>query len=62
MASLYECEVRFLIEDISAFEKRLDVLGAGLIYPYEFNLKIPKHLVRYEPLSVIFSKQVLGFL
>ncbi|MDD5434276.1 MAG: CYTH domain-containing protein [Nitrospira sp.] len=37
MASLYECEVRFLIEDISAFEKKLGVLGAVLIYPYEFN-------------------------
>jgi adenylate cyclase class IV len=37
MASLYECEVRFFIEDISIFEKRLDELGAGLIYPYEFN-------------------------
>ena len=37
MASLYECEVRFFIEAISAFEKRLEVLGTRLIYPYEFN-------------------------
>ncbi len=37
MASLFECEIRFTIVDITAFEKRLDGLGAKLIYPYEFN-------------------------
>lgn len=36
MASLFECEVRFIIKDIKAFEKRLDELSARLIYPYEF--------------------------
>lgn len=37
MASKFECEVRFEIEDIEEFKKRLAELGAVLKYPYEFN-------------------------
>ena len=36
MASLFECEVRYIIEDIAAFKRRLEELGAELLYPYEF--------------------------
>ncbi|MAG08001.1 hypothetical protein CMO89_00870 [Candidatus Woesearchaeota archaeon] len=36
MASLFECEVRFTIEDIKSFEDRLKELEAKLVYPYEF--------------------------
>lgn len=36
MASLFECEVRFIIEDIDRFEKRLQEIGASVKYPYEF--------------------------
>lgn len=36
MASLFECEVRYSIENIKIFEKRLEALGAELIYKYEF--------------------------
>ena len=36
MSSLFECEVRFIIEDIVAFEKRLNEIGAILKYPYGF--------------------------
>ena len=37
MASLFECEVRYEIEDISALESKLGELCARIIYPYEFN-------------------------
>jgi hypothetical protein len=36
MASLFECEVRFIIEDITAFEKRLGEIEATLKYHYKF--------------------------
>lgn len=36
MASLFECEVRYEIEDIRALENRLGALGAEVLYPYEF--------------------------
>ena len=36
MASLFECEVRFTIEDIDAFELRLAELNAISGYHYEF--------------------------
>ncbi len=36
MASLFECEVRFTIEDIDAFRPRLAELHATLGYQYEF--------------------------
>lgn len=36
MASLFECEVRFSIEDIAAFETRLTELEVQLGYYYEF--------------------------
>jgi len=37
MSSLYECEVRFPINDICSFKKRIIELGGKLIYKYEFN-------------------------
>lgn len=37
MASLYECEVRFPIENIDRFKKLIIKLGGELIYKYEFN-------------------------
>lgn len=36
MASLFECEVRFIIEEIDAFKKRLRELEAELVFDYEF--------------------------
>ncbi|NQU07334.1 MAG: CYTH domain-containing protein, partial [Candidatus Abyssubacteria bacterium] len=33
---MFECEVRFTIEDIAAFKQRLEELGAELLFPYEF--------------------------
>lgn len=36
MASLFECEVRYVIKDINALEKKLSELGAIVMYPYEF--------------------------
>ncbi|UCD57072.1 MAG: CYTH domain-containing protein [Candidatus Hydrogenedentota bacterium] len=36
MASLFECEVRYKIEDIEVFEERLRELGAAVLYPYEY--------------------------
>lgn len=36
MASLFECEVRYVIENIEVFEKRLKKLGAKVLYTYEF--------------------------
>ena len=36
MASPFECEVRYGIEDINALEERLGELGARVIVPYEF--------------------------
>ncbi len=36
MASLFECEVRFIIENIDDFKKRLKELEAELIFNYEF--------------------------
>ena len=36
MASLFESEVRYKIEDIKEFKKKLRKLGAKLLFPYEF--------------------------
>jgi len=33
----YESEIRYMIEDLDVFEKRLDELNAKLIYNYEFS-------------------------
>ncbi|MCX6813476.1 MAG: CYTH domain-containing protein [Candidatus Azambacteria bacterium] len=36
MASIFECEVRYEIDNIKKFESRLKKLGANLLYPYSF--------------------------
>lgn len=36
MASLFECEVRYKIENIEEFESKLKELGAKLLFPYGF--------------------------
>jgi adenylate cyclase class IV len=36
MTQPYECEVRFVIEDIEDFQARLGRLGARIAFPYEF--------------------------
>ncbi|MDD5145609.1 MAG: CYTH domain-containing protein [Candidatus Pacebacteria bacterium] len=36
MASLFECEVRYKIENIKEFEGKIKKMGAKLLYPYEF--------------------------
>ena len=36
MALLFECEVRYKIENIKKFERSIKELGAKLLYPYRF--------------------------
>jgi len=36
MASLFECEVRYIIEDIQTLERRLKDLGGRVLYSYAF--------------------------
>jgi adenylate cyclase class IV len=36
MASLFECEVRFVIADIDAFRRHLEKQGGKILFPYEF--------------------------
>lgn len=45
MASLFECEIRYTIEDLATFHEHLDRSGANLSYRYEFSdhYFIPSH-------------------
>ena len=36
MDSPYECEVRYFIDDIESYQRRLDALGVETLYSYEF--------------------------
>jgi adenylate cyclase class IV len=47
MTQPYECEVRFGIDDIEAFQARLEQLGAEIALPYEFTDHYYKPLEGY---------------
>lgn len=51
MASLFECEVRYSIEDIDLFRGRLEGLGGRIRFPYEFTDYYFKPVAGAWPLS-----------